>query len=101
MHAANPRLLASARLIAIFDLAKELGFDIVNLKELGPEGWVHIRPKDSYWQDGFLFPKVYTEAESIVQTCCLKTHAYGGHLDKLQKEQSVFKGKRTDSLERK
>ncbi len=63
----------------IFDLAKELGFDIVNLEELGPEGWVHIRPKDSYWQDGFLFPKVYTDAESIVQTCCLKTHAYGGH----------------------
>jgi len=63
----------------IFDLAKELGFDIVNLEELGADGWVPIHPKDSHWKDGFLFPRVYREAESIVQTCCLKTHAYGGH----------------------
>jgi len=63
----------------IFDLAKELGFDVINLEELGPEGWVHLHPKDSHWKDGFHFPRAYTEAESIVQTCCLKTHAYGGH----------------------
>jgi len=60
-------------------LAEELGFGIVDLETMGPEGWVHVRPKDSHWQDGFLFPRVYAEAESIVQTCCLKTHAYGGH----------------------
>ncbi len=63
----------------IFDLAEELGFDIINLQELGPEGWVHLHPKDSHWKDGFHFPRAYVEAESIVQTCCLKTHAYGGH----------------------
>lgn len=63
----------------VFALAKELEFEIVNLEELGPEGWGHFHPKDSHWQDGFLFPKVYTEAESIVQTCCLKTHSHGGH----------------------
>ncbi len=63
----------------IFKLAEELGFDIVNLEELGPGGWVHVHPKDTHWRDGFHFPRVYTEAESIVQTCCLKTHAYGGH----------------------
>ena len=63
----------------IFALARELGFDIVNLEELGPEGWVHFKPKDSHWQNGFHFPRIYLEAESIVQTCCLKTHAFGGH----------------------
>ena len=63
----------------IFGMAEELGFDIVNLQELDPEGWVHQRPEDSHWQDGFQFPRIYAEAESIVQTCCLKTHAYGGH----------------------
>ena len=63
----------------IFDLAHELDFDVVNLEELGPEGWLHLHPKDSHWNDGFHFPRVYLEAESIVQTCCLKTHAYGGH----------------------
>ncbi len=63
----------------IFDLAEELGFDILNLQELGPEGWVHLHPKDSHWENGFHFPRAYIEAESIVQTCCLKTHAFGGH----------------------
>jgi len=63
----------------IFGLAQELGFSIVNLEELGPEGWVKIEPKESHWSQGFHFPRIYLEAESIVQTCCLKTHAYGGH----------------------
>ncbi len=63
----------------IFEMAKELGFEILNLEEMDKSGWAHFRPKDSHWKDGFLFPRVYLEAESIVQTCCLKTHAYGGH----------------------
>ena len=65
--------------VGAFELAQELGFDIVNLEELGADGWVHLHPKDSHWKDGFLFPRIYLEAESIVQTCCLKSHAYGGH----------------------
>jgi uncharacterized protein (DUF362 family) len=60
-------------------LAQELGFNIVSLQELGPEGWTKIEPKESHWRQGFHFPRIYLEAESIVQTCCLKTHAYGGH----------------------
>jgi len=63
----------------ILRLAQELGFNIVNLEELGPEGWSKIEPKESHWSQGFDFPRIYREAESIVQTCCLKTHAYGGH----------------------
>lgn len=63
----------------IFELAQELGLNIVNLEELGPEGWSKIEPKESHWSHGFHFPRIYLEAESIVQTCCLKTHAYGGH----------------------
>ena len=63
----------------IFELAQELDFEIINLDELGPEGWIHLQPKDSYWENGFHFPRIYHEAESIVQTCCLKTHAFGGH----------------------
>lgn len=63
----------------IFQMGKELGFDIVNLEELEPDGWVHLHPADSHWKDGFHFARVYLEAECVVQTCCLKTHAYGGH----------------------
>ncbi|MHA1202432.1 MAG: DUF362 domain-containing protein [Candidatus Heimdallarchaeaceae archaeon] len=63
----------------IFELAKELDFQIINLAEVGVEEYVHIRPEDSYWKDGFLFAKIYHDAECIVETCCLKTHQYGGH----------------------
>jgi len=60
-------------------LSEELGFEIVNLQEMGADGWVHVNPQGSHWRNGFHFPRIYLEAESIVQTCCLKTHAYGGH----------------------
>ena len=63
----------------IFELAQELNFKICNLEEAGPEDWSKIEPGESHWSQGFHFPRIYLEAESIVQTCCLKTHAYGGH----------------------
>jgi uncharacterized protein (DUF362 family) len=63
----------------IFELAKETGIEILNLEEMGPEGWMRFVPKDSHWKNGFLFPRAYADAESIVETCCLKTHQFGGH----------------------
>ncbi len=63
----------------IFSLAKELGFAIVNLEEMAPHGWMHYVPKDSHWSNGFMFPRIYNEAECVVSTCCLKTHSFGGH----------------------
>jgi uncharacterized protein (DUF362 family) len=63
----------------ILELAEELDFQIINLAEVGVEEYIHIRPEDSYWKDGFLFAKIYHDAEFIVETCCLKTHQYGGH----------------------
>jgi uncharacterized protein (DUF362 family) len=63
----------------IFELAQELNFKIVNLEEVSPEDWSKIELKESHWSEGFHFPRIYLEAESIIQTCCLKTHAYGGH----------------------
>ncbi|MHA1345266.1 MAG: DUF362 domain-containing protein [Candidatus Heimdallarchaeaceae archaeon] len=63
----------------IFELAEELSFQIVNLAEVGVEEYIHLKPDDSYWKDGFLFAKIYHDAECIVETCCLKTHQYGGH----------------------
>lgn len=63
----------------IFDLAQELGFGVCNLEETTPDDWSRVQPEGSHWIDGFLFPRIYLEAEAIVQTCCLKTHAYGGH----------------------
>lgn len=63
----------------IFQMAEELNFSVINLDELGEDGWVHVRPQNSHWRDGFLFARPCLEAECVVQTCCLKTHRFGGH----------------------
>jgi uncharacterized protein (DUF362 family) len=63
----------------IFTMAKELGFDVLDMQAMSKDGWVLVKPRDSHWKDGFLFPKIYKEAESVVVTCCLKTHQFGGH----------------------
>ena len=65
--------------IGIHTLAQDLGFDIVNLDKLPKEDFILKTPENSHWKNGFLFPKLYDEAECIVETCCLKTHMFGGH----------------------
>ena len=62
----------------IFKMAKQLGFEAVNLEE-SPNGWVHLDPPGSHWIKGFDFARLFYDAECIVETCCLKTHQYGGH----------------------
>jgi uncharacterized protein (DUF362 family) len=53
----------------LYELADELAFSIVNISAL----------PGSHWKDGFLFTKIYDEAECVIETCCVKTHQYGGH----------------------
>jgi uncharacterized protein (DUF362 family) len=67
------------------DLASELGFQLVNLDMLPYEKFTKIQ-KDpekqdgpTHWKRGFLIANVFKEADKIIQTCCLKTHRFGGH----------------------
>ncbi|MGB5910062.1 MAG: DUF362 domain-containing protein [Promethearchaeia archaeon] len=63
----------------LYTLAKELDFKTVDLTDIPNEEYVLKKSEDSHWKDGFLFAKIYDDAECIVETCCLKTHMYGGH----------------------
>lgn len=63
----------------IFDLAQELGFEAIPINELPPQEWEHHSLEGSHWKRGLEMPKLFTHAQSIIQTCCLKTHRYGGH----------------------
>lgn len=63
----------------LYKLAEEMGFEVVNLATASEEEYILKKPKGSHWKDGFLFAKIYDDAECIVETCCLKTHQYGGH----------------------
>lgn len=59
-------------------LCREHGTGLINFEELPAEDWIRVRPEASNWHDGFEVARPVLEAESIVSTCCLKTHGYGG-----------------------
>lgn len=56
----------------VIELAVKSGFDVVVLDELDENGWILESPDESHWKRGFLFPKVFREADAIVSTCCLR-----------------------------
>ena len=53
----------------LYELADELDFSVVNLSTLPREGWVMKKPEICHWKDGFLFAKIYDEAECVIETC--------------------------------
>jgi uncharacterized protein (DUF362 family) len=63
----------------VSDLSRELGLDTLNLEDVDKDGWVKIERNRTHWLKGFYIAKVFMEADKIVQTCCLKTHRFGGH----------------------
>ena len=63
----------------LYELGDELDFSIVNLSTPPSEEWVMKNFEGCHWKDGFLFARIYDEAECVIETCCLKTHQYGGH----------------------
>jgi uncharacterized protein (DUF362 family) len=62
----------------ILPLMEKLNVRIINFDDLQSKDWVHVKPKDSHWQDGFRVARPILESECLVSTCCLKTHQYGG-----------------------
>jgi uncharacterized protein (DUF362 family) len=62
----------------IFDLARDLRFDVVNFDGIPDSDWVAFGPGNTHWPEGFHLPRQVVDAEYVVSTCCLKTHGYGG-----------------------
>lgn len=62
----------------ILQLASKLGFKFVNFEEISEQDWVPHNFPGCHWENGFAVPKLILDADYIVSTCCLKTHAYGG-----------------------
>ncbi|MFC1523179.1 DUF362 domain-containing protein [Thermodesulfobacteriota bacterium] len=59
-------------------LADQLGVELVNFEELPEEDWLNVQPERSHWRAGFDVARPVLDAQSVVTTCCLKTHRYGG-----------------------
>ena len=65
--------------MGVLELSKEIGFNAVVLNEVGKEGWIKVERAGTHWMRGFYMAKVFHDADKVVQTCCLKTHRFGGH----------------------
>ncbi|MFX1457067.1 MAG: DUF362 domain-containing protein [Promethearchaeota archaeon] len=63
----------------LYKLAEELDFKIVDLTDVPDDEYVLKNFEGCHWKEGFLFARIYDNAECIVETCCMKTHMYGGH----------------------
>jgi len=63
----------------VYDNLVPLGVDIVVLDNLPAREWSHIPGEKMHWKNGFFVPKRLLQAGAVVQSCCLKTHRFGGH----------------------
>lgn len=59
-------------------LGEKLGFDVVNLDTIPAEEWTAINEPGLHWQQGFAIASIFAQADMVIQTCCLKTHRFGG-----------------------
>jgi uncharacterized protein (DUF362 family) len=62
----------------IYALCRKFGAGLMDFEGLPPEDWVRTDPPGSHWKKGFDVARPVLDAESIVTTCCLKTHGFGG-----------------------
>ncbi|MTK63258.1 MAG: DUF362 domain-containing protein, partial [Methanobacterium sp.] len=63
----------------VLDLAQKLGFEVVVLDDEPPDSWKKIERNGNHWLNGFYISKLFTDADKVVQTCCVKAHRFGGH----------------------
>ncbi|MEW6244811.1 MAG: DUF362 domain-containing protein [Bacillota bacterium] len=60
------------------EVLTDLDVTFIDFDTLLPEDWVFVRYPGTHWKDGFRVARPILEADSVVGTCCLKTHQYGG-----------------------
>ncbi|MEM1994203.1 MAG: DUF362 domain-containing protein [Nitrososphaerales archaeon] len=65
--------------VGVFNISAESGLKIEVLNENPLDKWVKIEPNGTHWLNGFYLPKTLLESDKVIQTCCLKTHRFGGH----------------------
>lgn len=73
----NTRRVMEAK--GVFDLGRRMGFEAVPIDELPAAEWERLPLAGGHWSHGVEIPRLFTGAQALVQTCCLKTHRFGGH----------------------
>jgi len=66
--------------MGVLKLSEQLGFTVVALDGTEEELWTRFSPSPGlHWENGFWVARICKKADKVVQTCCLKTHRFGGH----------------------
>jgi uncharacterized protein (DUF362 family) len=73
-----PKTAAVLRSKGIPELCDKYDVGLINFEELPEDDWVRINPNASHWRNGFDVARPVLAADSVIATCCLKTHQYGG-----------------------
>lgn len=63
----------------VLKLSNNIGFNVVVLDDEPKENWIKIDGEGNHWLKGFYIHKLFIDTNRVVQTCCLKTHRFGGH----------------------
>ncbi|NJO10814.1 MAG: DUF362 domain-containing protein [Leptolyngbyaceae cyanobacterium SL_1_1] len=63
----------------VFALSERYGVNSLVFDELGREDWQYFPAEGTSWSQGFAIARPVLDADAIVNTCCLKTHRFGGH----------------------
>ncbi|MCM1984030.1 DUF362 domain-containing protein [Lyngbya confervoides] len=64
----------------VFQLADRYGLEAIVLDELAQDDWQYFPAEGTHWSKGFAFARPALQAGAVVNTCCLKTHRFGGHI---------------------
>ena len=65
--------------LGVYKLADEMNFEVIAFDDLPEDQWERVTLQKSHWKKGFAVPRILSEVDVIIQTCCLKTHKFGGH----------------------
>jgi len=65
--------------LGVMDLAAEFGIEVIRYDALTDAHFAVMSDSDFHWAQGFAVPRILLDTGTVVQTCCLKTHRFGGH----------------------
>lgn len=63
----------------VFDLASRYDIESIVFDEMEAEQWQYVSAEGTHWKQGFAFARPILDAGAVINTCCLKTHRFGGH----------------------
>jgi len=63
----------------VFQLAERYGLKTIVFDEMSAADWQSFPADGTHWKQGFAFARPILNSGAIINTCCLKTHRFGGH----------------------